>query len=170
VELRRQCDQLRTVVSRQRDTGECPLNSPALQPISNSPDRSQNHDASTWRRSFATLPTVMNRALPPDIAELTEYTAKQALAFLLRSLSLSPSCLFDSTTSISPLSSGHSPTNIGDVQRALDFVLQTDELVWRRSVHTSIGGGPTAPVFDNNNVVALAERLTLWEQIIRGSH
>lgn len=61
------------------------------------------------------------------------------------------------------------PNSIADVQRALEFVVKTDELIWRRSVYSSASGGPTAAVFDDDNLMALIERLTLWERVIRGS-
>lgn len=51
-----------------------------------------------------------------------------------------------------------------DVERAIQFVVRTDELVWRRSRYPN---GCPAPVFSQSNLDALTERLTLWESIIR---
>lgn len=62
-----------------------------------------------------------------------------------------------------------SPSSISSVQRALDFVVDTDELIWRRSLFGSIPGGPKALVFDAENMTALSERLVLWERVVRGS-
>jgi len=58
------------------------------------------------------------------------------------------------------------PTKVdpSDMERAIQFLVRTDELVWRRSRYPN---SPTAPVFSQSNVDALAERLTLWENIIR---
>ncbi|KAH9960192.1 hypothetical protein BC827DRAFT_1268414 [Russula dissimulans] len=58
------------------------------------------------------------------------------------------------------------PTNadLSDVERAMQFLIRTDELVWRRSRYPN---GPRAPVFSQRNVDALTERLTLWENIVR---
>jgi len=57
-------------------------------------------------------------------------------------------------------------TNIDrpDWERAMQFLIRVDELVWRRSRYPN---GPTAPVFSQGNVDALTERLTLWENIVR---
>ncbi|KAN0118483.1 hypothetical protein V8E52_005213 [Russula decolorans] len=55
------------------------------------------------------------------------------------------------------------PTEV-DVERAIQFVVRTDELVWRRSRYPN---GCPAPVFSQSNLDALTERLTLWESIIR---
>jgi len=65
--------------------------------------------------------------------------------------------------------SARRPAIISSIQRALNFVLCTDELIWRRSVYKPSRGGPTAAVFDDQNLTALSERLTLWERVIRGS-
>ncbi|KAI0272888.1 hypothetical protein BGY98DRAFT_1099725 [Russula aff. rugulosa BPL654] len=58
------------------------------------------------------------------------------------------------------------PTEVdrSDMERAIQFVVRADELVWRRSRYPS---GCPAPVFSHSNLDALAERLTLWESIIR---
>jgi hypothetical protein len=87
---------------------------------------------------------------------------------ILRRLSLPPSCLLDETNSESAIAS-HRPANIAEVQRALNFVLRTDELVWRRSVYGSVRGGPSAAVFDAQNIDSLNDRLALWESIVRRS-
>src|ERR1700733_10320674 len=87
---------------------------------------------------------------------------------ILRRLSLPPSCLLDETNSESAIAS-HRPANIAEVQRALNFVLRTDELVWRRSVYGSVRGGPSAAVFDAQNIDSLNDRLALWESIVRSS-
>jgi hypothetical protein len=49
-------------------------------------------------------------------------------------------------------------------ERAKQFLIRADELVWRRSRYPN---GPTAPVFSQSNIDALIERLTLWENIVR---
>ena len=51
-----------------------------------------------------------------------------------------------------------------DTERAIQFLIRADELVWRRSRYPN---GPTAPVFSQNNIDAVMERLSLWESIIR---
>jgi hypothetical protein len=51
-----------------------------------------------------------------------------------------------------------------DVERAIQFVVRADELIWRRSRYPN---GPPAPVFSQSNLDALAARLALWESIIR---
>jgi len=90
------------------------------------------------------------------------------LQSILRRLSLPPSCLLDETNSESTITS-HRPANIAEVQRALNFVLRTDELVWRRSMYGSVRGGPSAAVFDAQNMGSLSDRLALWERVVRRS-
>lgn len=51
-----------------------------------------------------------------------------------------------------------------DTERAIQFLIRADELVWRRSRYPN---GPSAPVFSQNNIDAVMERLSLWESIIR---
>lgn len=51
-----------------------------------------------------------------------------------------------------------------DTERAIRFLIQADELVWRRSRYPN---GPSAPVFSQDNIDAVTQRLTLWESIIR---
>jgi len=51
-----------------------------------------------------------------------------------------------------------------DLERTIQFVVRTDELVWRRSRYPNC---PSAPVFSQSNLDALTERLSLWESIIR---
>ena len=51
-----------------------------------------------------------------------------------------------------------------DMERAIRFLVRTDELVWRRSRYPN---GPPAPVFSQSNIDALTERLFLWENIVR---
>ncbi|KAH9060166.1 hypothetical protein EDB87DRAFT_636086 [Lactarius vividus] len=51
-----------------------------------------------------------------------------------------------------------------DTERAIQFLIRVDELVWRRSRYPN---GPSAPVFSQDNVDAVTQRLTLWESIIR---
>lgn len=84
---------------------------------------------------------------------------------LLSALSLPLSCLSADTIHGSDIQ----PTNIADIQRALTFLQRTDELVWRRSTRTSGIGGPTAAVYDEKNITALMERLSLWEEVVRRS-
>ncbi|KAI9509983.1 hypothetical protein F5148DRAFT_1182973 [Russula earlei] len=58
------------------------------------------------------------------------------------------------------------PTNVdhSDLERSLQFVIWTDELVWRRSRYPT---GPRAPVFSQSNIDAITKRLALWENIVR---
>lgn len=51
-----------------------------------------------------------------------------------------------------------------DTERAIQFLIRADELVWRRSRYPN---GPSAPVFSQGNVDAVTRRLALWESIIR---
>lgn len=51
-----------------------------------------------------------------------------------------------------------------DTERAIQFLIRVDELVWRRSRYPN---GPSAPVFSQDNVDAVTQRLMLWEGIIR---
>ncbi|KAH9983708.1 hypothetical protein BJV74DRAFT_597465 [Russula compacta] len=57
-------------------------------------------------------------------------------------------------------------TNIdrSDMERAIQFLIRTDELVWRRSRYPN---SSPAPVFSQSNIDAMTERLTLWENIVR---
>lgn len=80
VELRRQCDHLRSLASVQAGTGDRALESPVLRPIYNNSDPDQTTDASTRSRLLATSAAVTNCKLSSDIEELTEQRAKEALA------------------------------------------------------------------------------------------
>ncbi|KAH9030371.1 hypothetical protein EDB85DRAFT_2246500 [Lactarius pseudohatsudake] len=51
-----------------------------------------------------------------------------------------------------------------DTEHAIQFLIRVDELVWRRSRYPN---GPSAPVFSQDNVDAVTQRLMLWESIIR---
>ncbi|KAI0299532.1 hypothetical protein BC826DRAFT_995082 [Russula brevipes] len=51
-----------------------------------------------------------------------------------------------------------------DMERAIQFLIRTDELVWRRSRYPN---GPPGPVFSQRNIDAITERLALWENIVR---
>ncbi len=51
-----------------------------------------------------------------------------------------------------------------NTERAIRFLIRADELVWRRSRYPN---GPSAPVFSQDNIDAVTQRLTLWESIIR---
>ncbi|KAF8260918.1 hypothetical protein EI94DRAFT_863673 [Lactarius quietus] len=53
---------------------------------------------------------------------------------------------------------------ISDTERAIQFLIRADELVWRRSRYPN---GPSAPVFSQDNIDAVSQRLTLWESIVR---
>jgi len=57
-------------------------------------------------------------------------------------------------------------TNVdrSDADRAVQFLIRTDELVWRR---TRYPDGPPTPVFSQCNIDAIIQRLTLWESIVR---
>lgn len=56
------------------------------------------------------------------------------------------------------------PMDRSDAERALRFLIRADELVWRRSRYPN---GPSAPVFSQDNIDAIMQRLSLWESIIR---
>ena len=51
---------------------------------------------------------------------------------------------------------------------ALDFVRRVDELVWRRSTQHGAPWGALDPVYSHENVIALMDRLVLWESLVRG--
>ncbi|KAI0298117.1 hypothetical protein B0F90DRAFT_828740 [Multifurca ochricompacta] len=51
-----------------------------------------------------------------------------------------------------------------EAERAIQFLIRTDELVWRRSQYPN---GPPAPVFSQSNIDAITQRLILWESIVR---
>jgi hypothetical protein len=125
--------------------------------------------------------------MPPEIAKLTGDEARQTLAVgghtchssissrrltfqsILHSLSPPLSGLSGEITHEARLTAGQQPVNIAGIRHALNFVLRTDELIWRRSVYGSVRGGPTTAVFDEQNLTALSERLSLWERVVRGS-
>jgi hypothetical protein len=81
---------------------------------------------------------------------------------LLDTLALPPSC-------IPPLLSGDRkgrtmPTSsLEEIYRAVDMVTFVDELVWRRSRVGSVYNNP----YSEENVLALRERLELWERTVR---
>lgn len=54
------------------------------------------------------------------------------------------------------------PSTIPEVRRALDFVIQMDELVRRRSQY-----GAPASVFDADNIDSLVDHIKLWERVSR---
>lgn len=56
------------------------------------------------------------------------------------------------------------PMDSSDTERAIQFLIRADELVWRRSRYPN---GPSAPVFSQDNIDAVTQRLSLWESIIR---
>lgn len=56
------------------------------------------------------------------------------------------------------------PMDCTDAERASRFLIRADELVWRRSRYPN---GPSAPVFSQDNIDAVTQRLSLWESIIR---
>ncbi|KAN0139627.1 hypothetical protein V8E53_002289 [Lactarius tabidus] len=56
------------------------------------------------------------------------------------------------------------PMDRSDTERAIQFLIRADELVWRRSRYPN---GPSAPVFSQDNIDAVTQRLSLWESIIR---
>jgi len=61
-----------------------------------------------------------------------------------------------------------SPINdLSDLKRAIGFLSRVDDLVWARSRHPSIHKGSFDAVFKKENVEALLQRLTLWENIVR---
>ncbi|TFY66091.1 hypothetical protein EVG20_g5002 [Dentipellis fragilis] len=92
--------------------------------------------------------------LPPAIQALSGDQARRLLAEVIRTLSL-------------PLNAPAFTGRLADVRRAQDFLTQTDELVWRRS--RSRAGAATAPgpASSAQNITALAQRLALWERVIR---
>jgi hypothetical protein len=54
--------------------------------------------------------------------------------------------------------------DLPETERAIQFLIWADELVWRRSRYPN---GPSAPVFSQDNIDAVTRRLALWESIIR---
>ncbi|KAI0265618.1 hypothetical protein BC834DRAFT_969998 [Gloeopeniophorella convolvens] len=65
-----------------------------------------------------------------------------------------------------PIASATSPAaHQSDAERAMQFLIRTDELVWQRSRYPDI---PPAPVFAQANIDAITQRLILWESIVRG--
>jgi len=66
---------------------------------------------------------------------------------------------------VSTLTSALAPImNSSDTERAIQFLIRADELVWRRSRYPN---GPSPPVFSQDNIDAVMERLSLWESMIR---
>lgn len=55
------------------------------------------------------------------------------------------------------------PRTLGEVKNIVEFLVEMDELVWRRSEH-----GADRGVFDSKNISAVGERIRLWEKIARG--
>jgi hypothetical protein len=73
VNLRRQCDNLRSLVHGHASIGNSPPDSPVLRPIySNFPNSSVS--------SLDQLPNPTAIVVPPEVADLTENQARQALA------------------------------------------------------------------------------------------
>lgn len=63
-----------------------------------------------------------------------------------------------------PRSATDGPRTLNDVKNVVEFLVRIDELVWRRSEYGSDHG-----VFDSKNILAVEERVRLWERIARGS-
>ena len=51
---------------------------------------------------------------------------------------------------------------LGEVKNVVEFLVEMDELVWRRAKHGADNG-----VFDSKNISALGEHIKLWERIAR---
>lgn len=55
------------------------------------------------------------------------------------------------------------PRTLGEVKNVVEFLEKMDELVWRRSEY-----GANRGVFDSKNILAVEDRIRLWEKIARG--
>lgn len=58
--------------------------------------------------------------------------------------------------------------DVASITCAVKFLDTVDELVWRRASSPS-GPRTLLPVFSEENIVALAARLELWERAVRRS-
>ncbi|KZP13951.1 hypothetical protein FIBSPDRAFT_1049120 [Athelia psychrophila] len=106
-------------------------------------------------------------SLPTEVEMLTEEAAKNALSTILHALSLPLSCLQEGIAPVDSSSTAR-PGTIADVQSALAFTKETDELVWRRSKYNLTNGvGPSGGIFDPENISAIQQRLELWERVVR---
>jgi hypothetical protein len=54
------------------------------------------------------------------------------------------------------------PRTLGEIKNVVEFLVRMDELVWRRSEY-----GGNRGVFDLENVLAVEDRIRLWERIGR---
>ncbi|KAI9453233.1 hypothetical protein BJY52DRAFT_1399214, partial [Lactarius psammicola] len=88
-----------------------------------------------------------------DLGDIRGYVSKPATSTLSNALG---------TESFAPIV----PPGVDrlDTERAIRFLIRADELVWRRSRYPN---GPSAPVFSQDNIDAVTQRLTLWESIVR---
>lgn len=77
-------------------------------------------------------------------------------------LGLSESALCTGSCFSSSVPIDHRPSSVPEVQRALEFVVQMDELVRHRSQH-----GAPASVFDADNVDSLVDHIQLWQRVAR---
>lgn len=55
-----------------------------------------------------------------------------------------------------------------EVSRAVDFLRNIDEIVWKRSTYKDMEGVPK-DVLSAENVARLIERVGLWEHIVRNA-
>ncbi|KAA1472126.1 hypothetical protein DENSPDRAFT_162649 [Dentipellis sp. KUC8613] len=92
--------------------------------------------------------------VPPAIQALSGDQARRLLAEVVQTLSL-------------PLDTPAFTERLADIRRAQDFLSQTDELVWRRSSSRTGAATAPGPASSAQNVTALAQRLALWEHVIR---
>lgn len=63
-----------------------------------------------------------------------------------------------------PRSATDRPRTLGEIKNVVEFLVKMDELVWRRSEY-----GADRGVFDSENILAVEERIRLWERVARGS-
>jgi len=55
------------------------------------------------------------------------------------------------------------PRTLGEIKNAVEFLVRMDELVWRRSEY-----GANQGVLEPENLLAVEDRIRLWERIARG--
>ena len=62
-----------------------------------------------------------------------------------------------------PGSASDRPRTLGEVKNLVEFLVEMDELVWRRSEY-----GADRGVFDSKNISAVGEHIKLWDRVARG--
>ncbi|KDQ62092.1 hypothetical protein JAAARDRAFT_54113 [Jaapia argillacea MUCL 33604] len=162
-DLTRRCDQLRALIS-EKFLPDTP-NRPALSQGPTTGDAmattpSHQPSADVGGTSFSTP------RLPPEISALTGDEARHALTVFTRSLSLPPSSI-----TLLPMrpckEASQGPSDVSDVQRALDFVTRVDEIIWKRAKYPFVQGANTGEIFSEENLEALIDRITLWDKVVR---